>query len=171
MSNKHRQRYAASRVSAGELRIGDKVRLSNGNWTRVIGVEKRFGGATVYNFKVADNHNYFVTLLGLLVHNDCWSKTGSKTGAENAYAHWQKHKAEFPEYQNATQYAKGAKDFTQNPPSTAMTKVRPNGDTVIYDPESGKFAVKTSTDVPKTMFKPDPLKHKYPTNTDYFNAQ
>jgi RHS repeat-associated protein len=58
-------------VGAGELRVDDKVRLASGRWTRVIGVERRFGGATVYNFEVADNHNYFVGQLGALVHNEC----------------------------------------------------------------------------------------------------
>jgi hypothetical protein len=34
-------------------------------------VEQRDGGATVYNFEVAQNHNYFVGEVGTLVHNDC----------------------------------------------------------------------------------------------------
>jgi hypothetical protein len=58
-------------VEAGELRVGDKVRLASGNWTSIVNVERQAGGATVYNFEVADNHNYFVGRNAFLVHNQC----------------------------------------------------------------------------------------------------
>ncbi len=38
---------------------------------KVVDIAQRAGGATVYNFEVADNHNYFVGQAGLLVHNQC----------------------------------------------------------------------------------------------------
>lgn len=100
-----------------------------------------------------------------------WSSTTSKTPVENAYGHWSKHGSEFPEYQNALQYAEGAKDFVSHPPSGALVKTRPNGDTVLYDPATNTFAVKDADGAPKTMFRPDPAQHGYPTNLDYFNAQ
>ncbi|HFD9223632.1 TPA: hypothetical protein ACF632_005383 [Salmonella enterica] len=68
--------------------------------------------------------------------------------------HWDKHKTEFPEYQNSKQYVDAAHNFVTNPPVGTLTKTRKNAD-----------------GVPKTMFRPDPADHGYPTNLDYFNAQ
>ncbi|MBB3644211.1 filamentous hemagglutinin [Rhizobium sp. BK619] len=100
-----------------------------------------------------------------------WSSTGSKTAVENAYGHWDKHLSEFPEYQNSLQYVQGARDFVANPPTETLTITRSNGDTVLYNPTTNTFAVKSSDGTPRTMFRPDPAEHGYPTNLDYFNAQ
>ncbi|WP_415877870.1 hypothetical protein [Burkholderia diffusa] len=100
-----------------------------------------------------------------------WSSTKNKTPVENAYGHSTKHGGEFTEYQNSVQYVKGAQDFVNNPPPGTLIKNRPNGDTLYYDPLTNTFAVKTQDGAPKTMFKPDPAQHGYPTNLDYFNAQ
>ncbi|MGL5487350.1 MAG: DUF637 domain-containing protein [Shewanella sp.] len=45
-----------------------------------------------------------------------WSVTKSKTSVQNAYGHWQKHGAEFPEFQNAKQYVEGVRNFVKNSP-------------------------------------------------------
>lgn len=58
-------------IAAGKLREGDRVLRPNGEWVRVVRIEKREGGAAVYNFSVADNHTYFVGKLGVLAHNTC----------------------------------------------------------------------------------------------------
>jgi len=100
-----------------------------------------------------------------------WSSTSSKTAVENAYGHWDKHIAEFPQYQNALQYVQGARNFVSDPPAGTLSIMRSNGDTVLYDPATNTLAVKGADGVPKTMFKPDPAQHGYPTNMDYFNAQ
>ncbi|EJC85478.1 hypothetical protein Rleg4DRAFT_7363 [Rhizobium leguminosarum bv. trifolii WSM2297] len=100
-----------------------------------------------------------------------WSSTGSKTAVENAYGHWDKHVSEFPEYQNSLQYVQGARDFVANPPTGTLTITRSNGDTVLYNPTTNTFAVKSADGTPRTMFRPDPTEHGYPTNLDYFNAQ
>ena len=57
------------------------------------------------------------------------------------------------------------------PPPGALTKTRANGESVVYDPTSNTIAVAAANGAPKTMFKPDPANHPYPTNLDYFNAQ
>jgi len=57
---------------ARQLRVGSEVKLASGIWARVLEIERRTGEFTVYNFEVADNHNYFVGQNGLLVHNQCW---------------------------------------------------------------------------------------------------
>lgn len=48
-----------------------------------------------------------------------------------------------------------------NPPEGTLSKVRPNGDTVFYNPKTNTFAVKTADGVPKTMFRPDPAEHGF----------
>ena len=58
-----------------------------------------------------------------------------------------------------------------NPPQGTLTKVRPNGDQLFYNPKTEIFASKTKDGQIKTMFIPDPKKHGYKTNLDYFNAQ
>jgi len=35
-----------------------------------------------------------------------------------------------------------------------LTKTRPNGDTLYYDPSTNTFAVQNANGAPKTMFKP-----------------
>jgi filamentous hemagglutinin family protein len=100
-----------------------------------------------------------------------WSYTKTLTSPENAQAHWTKHASEFPQYSNAAQYVEGAQAFVANPPASALKIVRSNGDTVLFDPLTDTFAIKSVSGGPRTMFKPDPANHGYPTNLDYFNAQ
>jgi hypothetical protein len=83
-----------------------------------------------------------------------WTSTKSKTAVENAFGHWQKHGAEFPEFQNAKQYVEGAKDFVSKPPSGTLTKTRPNGDTLFYNPANNTFGVQAADGAPRTMFRP-----------------
>ena len=100
-----------------------------------------------------------------------WTETKKAEPVGNAYGHWTKHGKEFPEYQNAKQYAEATHTFVNNPPAGTLTTTRKNGDTIYYNPSSNTFAVKNAEGVPKTMFRPDPADHGYPTNLDYFNAQ
>ena len=88
-----------------------------------------------------------------------WSK-----GVKNAFQHWIKHGKEFPNLQNAKQYVEAAQEFVTNPPPGTLSKLRPNGDTVLYSPSTNTFAVKTADGVPRTMFKPN-------NGMTYFNAQ
>jgi filamentous hemagglutinin len=94
--------------------------------------------------------------------------TRNKTPIQNALSHWERHRGDFPSLQNAKQYVEFAINFLNHPPATALTRVRPNGDVVIYDPVSDIFGVRTSTGVPRTLFKPDPAVHGFPTNLDYY---
>jgi hypothetical protein len=65
---------------AKNLQIGDEIRTAQGGWAKVKSVTQRSAGAKVYNFEVADNHNYFVGRTNLLAHNaDCF-KIVSKIG-------------------------------------------------------------------------------------------
>jgi pyocin large subunit-like protein len=149
----------------------DGLLTSSGSVVAVGDIERHEGKFKVYNFEVEQAHDYFVSGLSVLAHNACWNPKKGGTGPENAKGHYEKHGGEFPEYPNATQYAKGAKEFLNDPPAGSLSKVRPNGETVIYDPATNTFGVKTAGGVPKTMFRPNPTKHGYPTNKDYFDAQ
>jgi len=100
-----------------------------------------------------------------------WSSTKKLSSVENAFGHFKKHGGEFPGIENAKQYVDAARRFTGSPPSGALTKVRGNGDVLIYDGATNTFGVRAADGVPRTMFRPDPAKHGYPTNLDYFNAQ
>ncbi|WP_343553478.1 hemagglutinin repeat-containing protein [Pantoea sp.] len=100
-----------------------------------------------------------------------WTETKKKEPVSNAYGHWDKHKQEFPELQNSKQYVEATHSFVNNPPQGTLSKVRANGETVLYNPQTNTFAVKTVDGVPKTMFRPDPADHGFKTNLEYFNAQ
>ncbi|MFF2909419.1 polymorphic toxin-type HINT domain-containing protein [Paenibacillus sp. NPDC057934] len=71
-------------VFADELQVGDKLQKADGSNLTVNKVElvKLNEPVTVYNFTVADYHTYYVTDLGIWVHNtNCFS--GSATDLAN----------------------------------------------------------------------------------------
>lgn len=51
------------------MQAGDDVLTEKGEWERVNGDRPLKGVATVYNFEVQDDHDYFVGTTGFLVHN------------------------------------------------------------------------------------------------------
>ncbi|WP_082366340.1 hemagglutinin repeat-containing protein [Rhizobium acidisoli] len=83
-----------------------------------------------------------------------WSSSGTKSAVQNAYAHWTKHSAEFPEFQNSVEYVQGAQTFVSNPPPGTLTKNRTGGDTLLYDPSTNTFAIRNANGAPRTMFRP-----------------
>lgn len=102
---------------------------------------------------------------------DIWTSTKKRTSVRNAYRHWKDHGHEFSTLQNSKQYVEATRNFTQNPPSGTLTKIRPNGDVVLYSPSSNTFAITNEQGFPRTMYKPDPLIHNYSTNLEYFYGQ
>ncbi|MDZ7620369.1 MAG: polymorphic toxin-type HINT domain-containing protein, partial [Patescibacteria group bacterium] len=156
-------------VPAKDLSPGEQVGGLSGSLT-VIATSRVPGTHRVYNMTVEGDHVYHVTTLGALVHNNgckqvaapssaskppIWSSPSGKTSVENAFGHWQKHGAEFPQFQNAKQYVEGARNFMNNPPAGTLTKVRTNGDTLFYNPATNTFAVRAANGAPRTMFKPN----------------
>jgi filamentous hemagglutinin len=93
-----------------------------------------------------------------------WSSTNKLSAVRNAFAHWLKHGREFPNLQNAKQYVEEAIEFVTHPPAGTLSKLRANGDTVLYNPATNTFAVKTAAGAPRTMFKPS-------GGMAYFNGQ
>jgi RHS repeat-associated protein len=83
-----------------------------------------------------------------------WTATKTKTPVQNAFRHWKDHGVEFPEFQNAKQYVEGTKSFFSNPPVGTLTKVRPNGDKLFYNPANNTFGVQAADGAPRTMFRP-----------------
>jgi hypothetical protein len=84
-----------------------------------------------------------------------WSSTSKLSSVKNAFGHWKKHAAEFPEFVNSKQYVEGTKNFLNNSPAGTMIKTRSNGDVLKYHPETNTFGVMDATGVPKTMFRPN----------------
>jgi RHS repeat-associated protein len=91
---------------------------------------------------------------GMVAIGPIWSSTQNKTAVQNAFDHWVKHRAEFPEFTNAKQYVEGAHKFIKNPPPGTLTKTRSNGEKLFYNPATNTFAVQAANGAPKTMFKP-----------------
>lgn len=103
--------------------------------------------------------------------NKIWSTTKQRSSVKNAFIHWQEHAADFPELLNAKQYAESAKAFINNPPTGTLTKIRANGDIILYHPTANSFAISNVEGLPRTMYKPSLNRHPYSTNLEYFNAQ
>jgi hypothetical protein len=61
-------------VAAKDLHAGSLLQTKYESWLDVDRVVKRSDTATVYNFEVQGFHTYFVSDLGLLVHNICWAE-------------------------------------------------------------------------------------------------
>ncbi|MGH9874446.1 MAG: RHS repeat-associated core domain-containing protein, partial [Pyrinomonadaceae bacterium] len=57
--------------AAGQLRPGTQLLTKGGNVAEVDKVERREGSFAVYNFEVVGSHTYYVSPLGILVHNQC----------------------------------------------------------------------------------------------------
>jgi hypothetical protein len=60
---------AAHWIDAGDLVADEQIETQDGRWVAVQSVTPISGLATVYNFTVAEDHDYFVGEQGLLVHN------------------------------------------------------------------------------------------------------
>jgi hypothetical protein len=56
---------------AGELQPGSTLLTADGRELRVASVRRREGSFKVYNLEVSDAHTYYVSPLGILVHNEC----------------------------------------------------------------------------------------------------
>jgi len=83
-----------------------------------------------------------------------WSETKALSRVQNAFKHWMDHRSEFPNLQNSKQYVEAAWEFVTNPPAGVVSKIRANGDVLLYDAASNTFGVKNAQGIPKTMFKP-----------------
>ena len=70
------------------------------------------------------------------------------------------------------EYARLAAEFLRRSwPEGVPTKRDGDGVTRMYDPQSNTFAVYNPDLSMRTFFKPDPARHGYPTNWDFWLAQ
>jgi hypothetical protein len=83
-----------------------------------------------------------------------WSKGIYHDPTENALKHFEKHRSDFPEYQDVQEYVEGAHVFMENPPEGTLMKVRAHGEECFYHPDTNTFACRTPEGIPKTMFRP-----------------
>ncbi len=63
--SEHRHKF----VEAGQLKVGEALRLADGRTSRVTSIIPRAGPETVYNLEVSGQHVYHVGNSGVLVHN------------------------------------------------------------------------------------------------------
>ncbi|MEI6331352.1 MAG: polymorphic toxin-type HINT domain-containing protein [Pseudanabaena sp. ELA645] len=87
-------------VEAKDLHVGSLLQTEDGRIIDVDSVDKREGDFTVYNFKVEGFHTYFVSDLGILVHNafcfDGITPESVLQGMSNSnLKHSKKHLSEF----------------------------------------------------------------------------
>jgi pyocin large subunit-like protein len=64
-----------------------------------------------------------------------------------------------------------ALDIIDGATKNILTTVRPNGDTVRFNPTTDEFGILGRDGVIRTYYRTDPSEHGYPTNLDYFDAQ
>jgi len=101
---------------------------------------------------------------GSKIGRKIWTSKKAGSAVENAFQHWQKHGSEFPNLQNSKQYVEAAHNFLHASPAGTLTKLRPNGDILKYDPATNIFGVMDQFGSPRTMFKPT-------NGINYWNAQ
>ena len=151
-------------VEAGQLGIGSAIVTRAGPSLVVKSVEREqhAEGLSVYNFEVEEDHTYFVGKAGggAWVHNTCWlarmrpNGTVRLTGPQNALEHWNAHRMEFPELNNAKEYADMARRLLLNPPDGSYVRDMGRGIINVYDPATNTFVSGTDAGIPATMFRP-----------------
>jgi hypothetical protein len=86
--------------------------------------------------------------------------------------HFNRHKSEFGFTSETDEYLTAANNFINTQGNAGvLSKVRANGDNVIFNPTTNEFLVLSSKGIIRTYFMPNPLIHGYPTNLEYFNNQ
>lgn len=83
-----------------------------------------------------------------------WSDNRNHTAEENAKYQFDQHGDELGA-KTLDEFLTKTHAFVDKPPQGVLTKTRANGDTLMYDPASGLFAVARSDGAPRTVFKPN----------------
>ena len=140
---------------AGQLRVGDRIKVASGGWSEVAAVASS-KGSQVYNFEVADNHNYYVGRQGLLVHNQCATITLRQLAQQivkHAFKKHVLHQGEYPGWIRTTkQLEQLVEKILMNP--TAMKNLS-HGRVAFWDEASGTVIILNSKNVGQsTVFQP-----------------
>ncbi len=129
-------------IYAVNLKLGDRLVQSDGNYMEISDIEIVFHDEkiNVYNFTVADFHTYFVSSLGIWVHNISCAEIkwkGFKQGSLSE--HYDKHKKEFGDITQA-EYYKRAKGFSAE--TNASFKEEIVGNFIVkYDPATNRVLI------------------------------
>jgi RHS repeat-associated protein len=92
-------------VAAKDLHAGLHLQTKTESWLDVDKVELHGGLTTVYNFEVQGFHTYFVSDLGLLVHNACLKPDPTAQGPHSVF-----------KLDNKTNKIRGYEEFVPNTP-------------------------------------------------------
>jgi Pretoxin HINT domain len=92
-------------VAAKDLNAGAHLQTKTEAWLGIDRVEKHTEVATVYNFEVQGFHTYFVSDLGLLVHNACLKPDPNAQGPHTVF-----------KLDNQTNQIRGYEEFVPNTP-------------------------------------------------------
>jgi pyocin large subunit-like protein len=96
---------------------------------------------------------------------DAWGKP------EKIEQHFQDHGSDFSS-KDADEYTKETQLFQENALLNQYpAKIDKEGVLRIYDSETNTFGAYNSDGTARTMYKPDPSKHGYASNQDYWDAQ
>jgi pyocin large subunit-like protein len=82
-----------------------------------------------------------------------WAPSKTRSAGEAAQAQFEKNGAALGAT-SVDDYVAEARSFIAHPPKSAERLARPNGDVLIYDAASNRFAVATEDGSPRTLFKP-----------------
>ncbi|KZE54406.1 hypothetical protein AV540_26370 [Brevibacillus parabrevis] len=129
-------------VLAADLQVGDELQQSNGNTLKIDKIKKVIHDelVKVYNFSVADFSTYYVSSLGIWVHNiSCAEINWKGFSSGKLKPHWEKHGHEFGDI-SQNDYLKLAKGFAAETNSSFKEQVVGNF-LVKYDPSSGRVLV------------------------------
>jgi len=82
-----------------------------------------------------------------------WADNRTHTAQENAQYQFEQHGTDLAA-QALDDFVAKAHRFVDHPPEGTQTLARANGDTLMFDPKSGLFAVARQDGAPRTVFKP-----------------
>ncbi|WP_051051466.1 polymorphic toxin-type HINT domain-containing protein [Paenibacillus sonchi] len=142
-----------------DLKVGDLLVSSDGSKLAIDKIEKGPREATVYNFEVADFHSYFVSNLGIWVHNCAWAANTFAAGKLDE--HFTKHVVKKQEWADLGYsltkegYFNRAKNLLN---SSIGGDVRgftsKNGYVFRYNSKTNEFATAKPDGTIETLFRP-----------------
>ncbi|WP_322908152.1 polymorphic toxin-type HINT domain-containing protein, partial [Paenibacillus sp. SGZ-1009] len=123
-----------------DLKVGDLLVQSDGSTLKIESIELFHKHVTVYNMTVDEFHTYFVSDLGVWVHNiSCEEINWKGFSSGKLKPHWEKHGNEFGDI-SQNEYLKLAKGFAAETDSSFKEQVVGNF-LVKYDPSTGRVLV------------------------------
>ena len=133
-------------VRAGELREGERLRTLQGA-AEIVSIARKPGVHRVYNLEVQTEHTYFVSKIGVLVHNvsGCAQPSIVEHPSQGAARRAAFRDADIP---------------TSNPPAPTTEPLRPGSRSPTGPP--GEREVWTNPTDPSRTVHHDPFGHQFP---------